>query len=441
MMMGLQLQVPALMLICLLIALLAVIKVCNRYELAISALLLGTTVFGAIGAYIGVAGLGKMLGLLSLFVLKDTLLSLKKNKDLIVTLLIIFFICSVFYLLGPKTTVSSNKLFDIIYHSIIYLIAFNALIGHSTWIRFEHLALALLWFVVCYVFVVYGFELSSSGIDILQISGIRIARTEVNLLTALVGDLNLGGSTVNYQLIGNSSAIGLLFIAVSFLSTRNTRKLTVGWLMVICLGLILILISGARQSILLLAISLASFLFIKKGIDRYRVCKLLLFTALMIVLVIIAGIANETPIIIALFEGGKGVSAIMNRDANFDAAMELIALKPLLGHGLGGFYIPLFGVASGEYRFFPHNVFLELWSEMGLIGMLMFLSSWAILYFKKLRLESRASIFNIYLPNGFTLLPILVFYLVSALMNEILVKSLAFFIMTALYVCHAKKNF
>lgn len=435
---GLVLQVPAIMFICLAISLFSMFKVCNRYEFSIASLLIGTAVLGATGGYLGMPWLGKLLGLLSLYILKDTFSELKRRQGIIIVLAVSLAVCVLFYFLGPKTAVSKNKLFEVFYYSIIYVFAFNALIKKAGFILFNNLGLALLWFVACYVFVVTVYELGSTSVNILQVSGVRIAITQINLASIMVDDVGWVGSSVSYQLIGNTSALSLLFIATHYFSS-SSPKLKIGWILVVFLAVAFIVISGARQSVALLLICIFSFLMLRRNIDRRRVYYSLALMMGAAISVVIGGLANEVPSIVSLFEAGKDVASLINRDTNFNAAIELIEAKPWMGHGFGGFYIPALGVYSGEFRLFPHNVILELWSEMGLLGMVVFLSGWFFLYFHYVNVGGRKTINNIYLPGGYSLLPILLFYLGGALMNEILVRSMAFFVLMAFYVSGAKE--
>lgn len=64
---------------------------------------------------------------------------------------------------------------------------------------------------------------------------------------------------------------------------------------------------------------------------------------------------------------------IATRLTLFRCAFQMWATRPLLGHGLGAFAVEITG-ASG-LREYPHNVVLELLSETGIVGLLMFLAA------------------------------------------------------------------
>lgn len=60
------------------------------------------------------------------------------------------------------------------------------------------------------------------------------------------------------------------------------------------------------------------------------------------------------------------------RLALYQQALGAIAERPLLGLGLGGFQAEVDVAAMGEALAFPHNIFLEVGSELGLLGLLAF---------------------------------------------------------------------
>jgi len=72
--------------------------------------------------------------------------------------------------------------------------------------------------------------------------------------------------------------------------------------------------------------------------------------------------------ILVLFEPGMGRSA-STRLQYYSAAIEQWIHQPLWGNGLGSWPV-LYG--SGDIRGYPHNIFLEFLSEMGLLGTAIF---------------------------------------------------------------------
>ena len=71
----------------------------NKYELGTSLLLFGVTVFGYVGLKIGLPVIGKLAGLLGLYLIRDSISAIGRHVTLYTTLAVSFFICLVFYFL------------------------------------------------------------------------------------------------------------------------------------------------------------------------------------------------------------------------------------------------------------------------------------------------------------------------------------------------------
>ena len=68
-------------------------------------------------------------------------------------------------------------------------------------------------------------------------------------------------------------------------------------------------------------------------------------------------------------EQGGGGSALQRWDY-YQHAVDVIKAFPLFGQGTGSFGLSYFGQ---DIRVYPHNIFLELWAENGIIGVVFFL--------------------------------------------------------------------
>lgn len=80
----------------------------------------------------------------------------------------------------------------------------------------------------------------------------------------------------------------------------------------------------------------------------------------------------------ALYEigGGDSISGRMDR---FDKAIQMFGDSPIIGYGISSFTQIYNNGRSIEY---PHNIFLELASELGLIGLILFLSMFFLALFR-----------------------------------------------------------
>jgi O-antigen ligase len=71
-----------------------------------------------------------------------------------------------------------------------------------------------------------------------------------------------------------------------------------------------------------------------------------------------------------LFTEENGGNSANGRLMRFSEALEMFGRSPILGEGVGSFPVSFSSVDARDY---PHNIFLELLSELGLVGLVMFL--------------------------------------------------------------------
>ncbi|MBC8486661.1 MAG: O-antigen ligase family protein [Bacteroidetes bacterium] len=139
------------------------------------------------------------------------------------------------------------------------------------------------------------------------------------------------------------------------------------------IGLLFIILSGSRGPFLGYIAGLLAFLaIVSKKPQRF-----ILMTFGLVALVLI--LLKLLPIELWLSRVSSVVAnvSIVQRLTLWKQAIKLIGTHPVMGSGLGSFdaYIG-YGVR------WPHNIFLEIWSEIGILGIIIFL----IFIFKGLRL-------------------------------------------------------
>jgi O-antigen ligase len=404
-------------------------------ELAIGYLFVGVAVLGYVGAMSGVGYLGKIVGLLSVYILRDSVFEIFRKPSTLIGILLTILLCIAFYIYGPQTAVAADKLISVIYNSFIFLLLFGSLLFFSKTISYRNIALIIIWFVYCYVYAGVFFEIGKVGVNLSDFSGIRDSIYRLNAMqTIFVGDMAEDAAVLSYQTVGNYAALAFIFFAIHSFAFSISRF---DIMVFVAAAIYLVYVSGSRQSSVIVLITLLSFSLVGWGGSRRLFfelagCMFLAFAAYVFV-----GVTTNSELIDSIFQGDS-VAAAMNRDANFDAAIELIGMKPILGHGFGGYYIPSLGTISGEYKLFPHNVFLELLCEMGLVGSLLFLISWVFSYKSALNGRDFSSILKIRINDSYSLVPVLVFYAVGLLMNESLERGIAFFILLGLYLNEAR---
>lgn len=183
--------------------------------------------------------------------------------------------------------------------------------------------------------------------------------------------------------IGIGRTLGLAFVPTFALLMSHplTSAKSLMALILSTLFVVVMYFSGARGPMLALLFSiLVSILYA----SRYRLRSFILrranrraiwITVITLLLPTIAllqmdlGARTITRFNVLFESEGGGVSASA-RLHNYEQALKHISDSPFIGHGIGSFPM-LLGLS--DQRGYPHNLFLEVWVELGLIGLVLFL--------------------------------------------------------------------
>lgn len=166
-----------------------------------------------------------------------------------------------------------------------------------------------------------------------------------------------GGPNVFGRMMGMLCLISLVYVL------RKQRVWL--WLPVSALAILLVVLSGSRGALLASAVGILALLCL----ERVRFSRLAAMFALVVALSIpllyltpMGNIARQvytTRVLQLTF--GQGYSA--GRDDIYALAVETGLKHPFFGIGLAGF------AATNAEGFYPHNLFLEIFSEGGIIGL------------------------------------------------------------------------
>ena len=172
--------------------------------------------------------------------------------------------------------------------------------------------------------------------------------------------------------LGSRMALGALVFLLVGLSTRRYRKLA--WASLgLSVGLILL---SASQSSLVIFLTLPFLLGVYSMLRRPYT----LAVPLSITLMLLGGSAatwlliNLETVLTAL---GRDVT-LTGRTELWDAVWEMIWRSPWLGYGYNAFWMGWEGpsasvwIATGARHLHSHNGFLDLWLELGLVGIVVF---------------------------------------------------------------------
>lgn len=124
--------------------------------------------------------------------------------------------------------------------------------------------------------------------------------------------------------------------------------------------------------------------------------------------------------------GGTSLSGRFNR---FETALQMIIDNPLFGQGVGSFSYKYGGITASEY---PHNIFLEVISEMGIIGLagLLFLIIYVIYRYNKIDINKSYEIMKM----SVTILLITLFLFLSVNSSGDLIENRIFFAILGLMI-------
>lgn len=268
-----------------------------------------------------------------------------KNSSGIIAMLLVFvyFYFSLYH--GGFYEEGIVKFWGLINNGISSLLGFYVLFTSSRLrnIQFAEMLLIASVLMVEYLITMYGLNPGS----ILDFNWLREASSYI--------EINYERKLISYQHIGMNTAFALgVYLSKNHLTLKETF-----YICVLCLWFALM--SGARQATLavVVIIALRYLLFGPNGVSRFKlsyVLGIIVFIALMYNLAYYFNIDTIT----RTFESGDSGRMRLQLQA-----LSVFSMEPYLGQGLGGFMR-----ITGEN--YPHNFFLEILSECGLIGLLYF---------------------------------------------------------------------
>lgn len=193
----------------------------------------------------------------------------------------------------------------------------------------------------------------------------------------------------NYLALGRVTGIVSLITLFYFLLISKEQGKKAIWAILFLLNIFGLLHAGGRAPtiafvtiLLLIAIFALLSVSIKSSKNKIRILKAASLTTLAVLLIILIfpqpfhTLIRRIEVIFTEPEGGKSISL---RLGYYNSAIEAISQHPLFGLGIGGFSVFHSGI---DQRLYPHNIFLEIGSELGILGpiLLVFLIGFCIFY-------------------------------------------------------------
>jgi len=343
---------------------------CNKYETALMLILFIPSIAGAFLISKGIPGVGGWCIPLGLFLIIREIY--KERKRLIlgyIPLLIMFVWFGVSAYLNEGGDYYKQKLLaTFIYGTLSYVVFYIYLKNRENGKNFSLALMLLLW----------GVFLLRLAIEINHLPGpssfahFGFLRDQTNPYGIDVFR-SIDEQSISYHLPGFFALMGLaLFIT----DIKKSGKF-VG-VYVWCLALAVIFYAGARQNILAYVILLIFFISVQKE-------KSVFFRSFLIGTVGIASVfllrAINAEVIYGMLVSRNlsEVLAASGRDIYINRGWELFATSPILGIGFGHYDY------MGEYNRWPHNMFVELFCEIGLVGVIFIFTVCLGNFFQKFR--------------------------------------------------------
>jgi len=263
---------------------------------------------------------------------------------------------------GPMTNYGLDKLLHFSIKTCVAIIAINYLINSKKEILWELGTLTIIASLVLYSLQIFIYP-EFAPANMFQTAGLRI-----QLLTSSQTDFKTATNE-----IAMLASIGLSFLYSTFQGKymSHTSEHKIMLFLYSAVALILINSAGQRLFFVIPLIAFSSLFLGRIKFTKYQwsIFILLCFVTFIFVWSIISGK-------IEIFRNDH--SDFMNRTINWEAAINLIKEKPLLGYGVGGYFIE--GYSRLGDAVYPHNLFLELLSETGVIGTTIILGYVLILF-------------------------------------------------------------
>lgn len=386
------------------LALLPLLFITHRHTVGIFFLMFGGPLVGAIrSVYPFLPLYGLIFDMLGILLMLDIVRNLfVKHLSGVGGIVITLLFFGIWYFLGPRDDFSVEKYSGMCMHGVAMLIGYFA-IEKSSKIEGENLSLLLLISAICFfTFSIQAYSFRVGGL--FDYNWFREENGTYDRMNDFA--VKIGG----YQQIGM-----LALFAVSIYFAQVKLKLSTALFFALC-GTQLILMSGARQSIVGLAIILAlRFVVFRTGDSKIRKNFIISFINIIIGLFL-------AYYVVLLFSPKMGNEMLTQTISEGDFAREMLFLQaiqvfnsyPTVGAGIGGFH-----AITGSV--WPHNFILELLCETGIVGLFISL----VLLFTPL-IKKKAGLMHITRSNQYFFL-ILLCIVIRVMVSSDLRESIELF--------------
>ncbi len=315
-----------------------------------------------------------MLGIMVLMVL------LRKQKIKIGNILqlqwlfiLIFLIFNLIY------TIDRSKLFTVILQYVVFTFLIIINLKESFYENFQKIFLficTILGIIVIITvfnntFVTDNFSFLYSDFSIKAMTG----RTESNAYPGLLGEVAYSAFAMN---------IGIALIISKYFAGKKLSIFNWIQLLIFIIGVML----SFKRSLLLIPVFATIFLFLVSSTNK-KLKKGLIFLVIAIGIVIaVINIFPETLDTIGrLGEGNSknsGLSGLNGREQLWEYAFDMFKENPILGLGFSS-YTKYCYMQGFQWNYLTHNIYIELLGETGIIGLVLFIGLFIVLFMKTLK--------------------------------------------------------
>ena len=336
----------------------------NIKILAIYFMLIGPIILGAVFQSFNIPSTGSLFSIIvSIFLLffskKVGINNYISIKNSLLWIIWVIIILSIFYIEGPKTTYSDNKITYFIINLLIYFLSISIIISDDS-IDFWKLGQLSIISSMLFCAILFYTTPSVMPLSFFDISGIRSFTSDSGLVE------EVPTNTASYM-----AAIGISLLSGSLISIKPKKILIFSSMLVIIFGFLILNLIGQRLYIVSPLLGIIILLFCKPK-DTTIIKFAISFSLIGLSYLIFKGITSDIEFISSIFATDINLDERLNRSINWGSAIELILERPFLGFGLGGYYIDGYSMpGEGTYA---HNLILELLSETGIVGTTLILS-------------------------------------------------------------------
>ena len=243
------------------------------------------------------------------------------------------------YILGPKTDYSFNKYITFIYKTAVVIIALSYLATNARVNMWQLGALGIISGISYISLTLYlnKFYLSSSDV------------------VFRIGMMKEASRIIDQKLPLNTIAIiiclGIIFVLCDIAKFKKNNFIT---LLPIIIGFVLLIYIGQRLFIVIPVIVTILLLYCKPN-NKSSIKILSLIMIFFLVVTVLFALSKDISFVTSIIEPGKSMTERLNRSTNWSSAINRIKEKPILGHGLGGYYVDNYSLpGQGTYA---HNLF------------------------------------------------------------------------------------